>query len=598
MDEKEISQPFESFDFTHLWDTLRRFWLVVVLATLLGAAGGLAGSMLQAPVYQASVRMMVTRPTNEQEADLTNALTNQQLTTTYQQFSRLDVILDEVKNRLGYGVNAGQISTSVVTNTPIIEIKVENGDPRKAAEIANAIVDVMTQETDLIQGTRYSELEASLQAQILDVEGKITETQNAMDARMDEILQEESDRLESDMLELEQLILTLRREIQAFGQSPALAESQALKQAELERQVALLESYRKAYSALLISGSPTTSSDPELNRLEKTLTLYQQIYINRLTSLENLRLTRLQSTPNVVRLSTASEPKKPIRPDTNQNVLLGAAAGLSLALAFVLGMYFIDNTIKTREDVQRLLKLSIIGRVGVLDDLPKDAASPLHVVAFPRSPVAESFRTLRTNLEFSAIDKPIRTVLVTSSVPGEGKTTVAANLAGVLAQGGKRVAVLDADMRRPGLHMALGMQNRYGLSDLFRQPEAAMGDFAQNFDAGNGISLRIFSSGALPPNPAELIDSARMERILQGILADVDFLVIDSPPMIVTDAQLLASKVDGVLFVVRSGITSADDARTAMELLGKTRARILGAVLNNVRRGTGVGYGDYYGPEK
>ncbi len=598
MDEKEIPQPFESFDFTHLWDTLRRFWLVVVLATLLGAAGGLAGSMLQAPVYQASVRMMVTRPTQEQAGDLTSSLNAQQLTTTYQQFMKLDVVLDEVRERLGYGVSAGDINSSVLANTQIIEIRVEHTEPRKTSEIANALVDVLVQETDLVQGTRYGELEASLQAQIADIEKRITETQSAIQARSEAILDEQSAELEENILVLEQEILDLRGEIQVFSQNSALAEAQAMKQAELDRKLSLLDSYRRAYNTLLTSGMPSASSDAELSKLERTVQLYQQIYINRLTSLENLRLTRLQSTPNVVRLSTASEPKNPIRPDTNQNVLLGAAAGLSLALAFVLGMYFIDNTIKTREDVQRLLKLSIIGRVGVLDDLPKDAASPLHVVAFPRSPVAESFRTLRTNLEFSAIDKPIRTVLVTSSVPGEGKTTVAANLAGVLAQGGKRVAVLDADMRRPGLHMALGMQNRYGLSDLFRQPEAAMGDFAQNFDAGNGISLRIFSSGALPPNPAELIDSARMERILQGILADVDFLVIDSPPMIVTDAQLLAGKVDGVLFVVRSGITSADDARTAMELLGKTRARILGAVLNNVRRGTGVGYGDYYGPEK
>lgn len=597
MEETNLSQPFESFDFTHLWDTLRRYWLVIMLATLLGAAGGLAGSMLQTPVYQANVRMMVTHPAQEQTGDLTNSLNNQQLTTTYQQFVKLDVVLDEVRERLGYGVNAGSINTSVLTNTLIIEIKVENIDPRRAAEIANTLVDVLSQESDLVQGTRYGELEASLQAQIFDIEEKIDDTQDAIDARTEAVVVEQAATLEGNILALEQQIVQTRSDIQTFSQNPALAEARALKEAELERQLSLLEAYRRAYNTLLTSGSPNVSSDAELSRLDKTLQLYQQIYISRLTSLENLRLTRLQTTPNVVRLSTATEPANPIRPDTTQNILLGAAAGLALALAFALVMYFIDNTIKSREDVARILKLPIIGKLGNIEPLPADSPSLLQVAAYPRSPVAEAFRTLRTNLEFSSIDKPLRSILVTSSAPDEGKTTVAANLAGVLAQSGKRVAVLDADMRRPSLHQAFGLQNRFGLSDLFRQSENTLADYAQPFDSGGGVSLRVFTSGALPPNPSELIHSERMEKILRDILAEVDFLVIDSPPMIVTDAQLLAGKVDGVLFVVRAGITQADEARNAGDLLSKTRARILGVVLNQVKRGVGRGYGDYYGPD-
>jgi capsular exopolysaccharide synthesis family protein len=217
-------------------------------------------------------------------------------------------------------------------------------------------------------------------------------------------------------------------------------------------------------------------------------------------------------------------------------------------------------------------------------------AVDVHVLKYPRSPVSEAFRSLRTNLEFTNVDRSLKKILVTSSGPGEGKTMISVNLAAIIAQGGRKVLLLDADMRRPRVHKIFGMSNRVGLSSLFRGNMSVRSVMRSVADMEN---VFVITSGSLPPNPAELLASAKMDLILQEACKEVDVIVVDSPPSLVSDFQVLATKLDGVLMVVQPGHTRADAAIAMLEQLGRVDGSILGVVLNKIPRDSYY-YGGYY----
>ena len=208
-------------------------------------------------------------------------------------------------------------------------------------------------------------------------------------------------------------------------------------------------------------------------------------------------------------------------------------------------------------------------------------ANTLITVSNPRSPIAEAFRTLRTNLEFSNLDKTLRAILVTSAGAEEGKSTTLANLAVTIAQGGKRVILVDADLRRPTQHQIFGLKNNVGLSDMVRDDALLADPPLQETSVPN---LKILTSGQLPPNPAEILGSKRMSEILAALLERADIVLFDAPPVLaVTDAAVLSSKVDGVLIVLSAGKTKRENAKKAQAQLEKVNARVIGAVLNNVQ---------------
>jgi|Deesub1362A_J573_1020465.scaffolds.fasta_scaffold02932_7 non-specific protein-tyrosine kinase len=209
-----------------------------------------------------------------------------------------------------------------------------------------------------------------------------------------------------------------------------------------------------------------------------------------------------------------------------------------------------------------------------------DRKESLITVSNPRSPISEAYRTLRTNLEFSSLDKPIRTMVVTSAGPEEGKSTTLANLAVTIAQGGKRVILADCDLRRPSQHKIFGVENGRGLTTMMVEEEALKDPPLQETGIEN---LWLLPSGPIPPNPSELLGSRRMEEIIEALLDRADIVLFDAPPVIaVTDAAVLASKVDGVLMVINAGGTKREHAQRAKALLEKVNVRIIGAVLNNV----------------
>ncbi len=211
--------------------------------------------------------------------------------------------------------------------------------------------------------------------------------------------------------------------------------------------------------------------------------------------------------------------------------------------------------------------------------MSEEGREKLVTLADPRSPVAEAYRSLRTNLEFSSLDEPLRTMIVTSAAPEEGKSTVLANLAVVMAQAGKQVILVDCDLRRPVLHEIFGVSNHTGLTTALLDDSAAELPLRDTGVSG----LRLLPSGPQPPNPAELLGSRRMENLIQELREQADMVLFDAPPVIaVTDAAILASKVDGVLLVINAGVTRREHAQRAKAALDRVNARLVGTVLNNV----------------
>jgi non-specific protein-tyrosine kinase len=248
-----------------------------------------------------------------------------------------------------------------------------------------------------------------------------------------------------------------------------------------------------------------------------------------------------------------------------------------LALLSALLIEYIDETLKTPDDVARILKLAVVGTIPRIG-----GSDPARLVAarHPRSLHSEAYRVLRTNVQVADVDSPIKTLLVTSSKPFEGKSVTAANLAVVMAQAGMRVVLIDADMRRPVQAEIFGVPNDTGLTNLLLQADPCLDGYARSVDVEN---LLVLTTGHLPPNPAELLASKRMERLLERLKDQVDIILLDLPPCLpVADPTILVRKVDGVLLVVEAGKTRRDAAMKAKERLERAGGRIVGVVLNRV----------------
>ncbi|PAQ12889.1 capsular biosynthesis protein [Bacillaceae bacterium SAOS 7] len=211
----------------------------------------------------------------------------------------------------------------------------------------------------------------------------------------------------------------------------------------------------------------------------------------------------------------------------------------------------------------------------------------------PKSPISEQYRTIRTNITFSSIGQEIRSLMVTSPSPGEGKSTTAANLAIVFAQQGKKVLLVDADLRKPTMHYTFNIFNSVGLTNVLTKQKALSATVQQS----QLDQLHILCSGPIPPNPAELLGSYMMAEFLQEAYQEYEVVIFDTPPaLLVTDAQVVANQCDASILVVSSGQTNADTAMKAKEVLQSAQSKLLGVVLNNMSSKKS-GY-DYYYSQK
>ncbi len=327
--------------------------------------------------------------------------------------------------------------------------------------------------------------------------------------------------------------------------------------------------------------------------LGNRLAQYRSSYSFILAQLEEIRLAEASGLDTITVIEEALVPIIPVRPRVLMNTLLAGIVGAMLGLGAAFLIEYLDDTVKTPDDVGRSTGLNTLGVVAK-DRRRRGLEWPLVTLIAPRSSNAEAYRALRTGIQFSGVDAPIRSLLITSAEPKEGKSVTAANLAVVMAQAGNRVVLIDADLRRPRQHTIWDLPNTVGLTGaLFL--EKILEDISYLLSPTSVENLWVITSGQMPPNPSELLGSHKMQALIDRILQDHDVVVFDSSPALaVTDPIVLGQAMDGVLVVVDAGVSREQTLVQTVIELQKVNANVLGVVLNKHKKRSSGGYHYYY----
>lgn len=368
-------------------------------------------------------------------------------------------------------------------------------------------------------------------------------------------------------------------------------------QRALDRELATVRQHESGLAGLLsqakTEGTELNRLEIEFHRLRRSKENNEKLYSLLLERTKESDLARMLNVNNVRVLDRPRVPRSPVRPNVPLNIGAGILLGLLLGVGTAMGRAVLDRTIKTPGDVEQVLGVSFLGLIPELE-ITKESASKqkarrrgrgggspgreLIVHEMPTSGIAEASRSIRTNILFTAPDKPYKVMLITSAAMGEGKTTVACCIAIAMAQTGKRVVIVDCDLRRPRLHRIFQKPSDAGLTAALVEE-----GHEEQIEETEVPNLSVFVAGPHPPNPAELLQSERFKTVLKRLTTKFDYVILDSPPVLaVTDAAVLSTLVDGVVMVTRAFQTRKELAQHALRRLTDVGAHVAGVVLNAV----------------
>jgi capsular exopolysaccharide synthesis family protein len=526
---------------TQIWQLTRRWLWLLALATILAAAASYLVSTRLPRVYEGTARLLVTPGQAGNAASSYNdVLTAERLTRTYSEVLKSRPVVEAATQAVGINVPFVEalalLDIKPIPNTQLIQISARSDSPESAAAFANSLATVFIAQTQASQSTRFTTSKDTLGQQVSQLNADVDDHTRRIEA--------------------------------------------------------------------LRAQAPGAQRDADLARLQSELSQLQQSQQTAVRNYEDVRLSEARSSDLLSVIDPAFPAPVPVQPRVLLNVLLAAVVGLLVSI----GAAFLVETFDDRLfSPERLLRFTGLLSLGSMTLLPKDgprtvdqmrprAAEPAarSGLAQDTSHVGEAYRLLHANLQFAAIEKPLRTLLVTSSDAGDGKSSIAANLAVVMAQAGQRVVLIDADLRRPTLHQIFDVGNRTGLTSLLIDEKLAVNGLLL---ATRVAGLKLLPSGPLPPNPSELLASQRMRSRLAELSEVADVVILDSPPtMAVSDPAVLARHTDGTLLVINAQRTRGQRAAQVVKILQHAGASVVGAVLNRVphRKGDSY-YGAYYG---
>lgn len=535
------------------WKIVRkRLWLIA-LWLLIGGAGAVYYNHQVVPQYRTTTTLFLNPGVASPLLPYQLTRSVQSLANTYVEFMRTRTFARLVADEAGMALPAetilGALTTQYVVDTQFFRITATHPDPQVAQIIANASARVLIAENVARQQAVQEQISAQ---QNLNPQLKL--------------LLELRDSLQQELAMYENRINTVQSQISDL-ELRAQSEWNNQRLASLRQQLLSLQSSRaNVLSSLTQAQSSLVSSNPDVTSMNMD---------------------------TAVVVDEAPLPLAPLPSRTLQRTLMILVVALAIGVGLAVFLEYLDYTVKTPEELDAVYGAPALGVLGIVRPKAGKARGKAQLIMMsdPFAPIAEAFRSLRTSIGFSALTTPIRSLIVTSAGPGEGKTFVAANLAVTLAQSGKQVVLVDTDLRKPQQHHVFDLEREPGLTNLMLDPQAELLDFLHDTEVNN---LQVLTAGTLPPNPADLLGSPRAVQVMEQLENYADIVIYDSPPAAtVTDAAILAQHVNAVLQVVQAGKTRVDLLLRCKAVLEQVGARVVGPVLNRVG-GRDLGYYAYY----
>ncbi|MBW3643983.1 MAG: polysaccharide biosynthesis tyrosine autokinase [Actinobacteria bacterium] len=524
------------FDLRHYLAVVRRRKLTIVLAVVAMVGSALAVSLLQTPVYQATSQI-VFQTGSAEEIFAPQGFLTPTLVATEIEVMKSQSVRDAVASEIG---SVPAVDIAPVANTNVVAITAESTDPAAAARTANAYAQIYT-------NTRR-------QAQIDD----LLEAGRQVQAKVDELDQQLAE-VERPLNELDaQIAATVGAE-----ERRRLEDQRRALQGDIAIQRQTLQSQRSDYAE-------------QRDKLQLASSLTQ--------------------TAGAQVVTAATEPTTPVRPKPLRNAALALVAGLVLGVGLALLRDHLDDTVTSKEDLERATTgLDVLALIPAVPGWRDRQKSFVVSLTEPNSPPAEAYRSLRTAVQFIGLNQPVRVIQMTSPNASEGKTTTLANLAVALANAGQRVIVVCCDLRRPRIHEFFGLDNAAGFTSVLLG-ELPLSAALQTVPGAGRLAL--LASGPPPPNPSELLASMRTNEVFAALRSECDVVLVDSPPVLpVTDATVLARMVDATILVGTAGRTTRREYHRSIELLRQVEAPIVGTVLNGIEPEGMYGYGYRYSSE-
>jgi polysaccharide biosynthesis transport protein len=521
-----MNSPFSS-----LVDALRRWAWLLTLGLLLGVAVAFIANRLTPPVYKTTVTLLVNVTSGGEVDDLSSGRVNARGRLVFKNGDQGEMAdLRLIDQRIP--TYAQMLVLPVIVTAALDELGLNYSVDSVPAEIS----------VNLVKNTQLLELRI-----------------NSTDA---------------------QLAVDLARQLpSAFNQHYAAQQTAHYKeiQASLAQEISLVQVQLAQTQTQIatLSEPPNLARAAELAHLQSEQTELSQSLTGLTLANTRLQVSLTQVDQTLIVVEPAIRPRA-TRSSLWRDLLLGSLIGLSAAVGLASLIGLMDDRVRSAVQLEHAVQLPVLGTIG------RWPANTPDLIAWrvPRAPEVEALRALRTNLRFASVDYPLRTLLITSDGPGQGKSAIAANLAVVMAQAGLRVALVDADLRRPTLHHQFAQANRLGLTDALLSDPAGWSTLPLISGVPN-LSLAV--SGALPANPAELLGSRRMQQWLEYLRQTHDIVIIDAPPvLVVTDAEVLSHAVDGVILVAAYGLTRLKAAAVSKQQLDRLGARCVGVVLNRL----------------